>query len=101
MISMNKAKNQFLSNLKISRLLPLISWYHFIISQKDTSKKATVSNAQGTNLPMTYETLLEQLQGLSPKQLKMNVLIYDKTKERYYPPEHLLNYDKDHPYFSY
>ena len=50
---------------------------------------------------MTYETLLEQLQGLSPKQLKMNVLIYDKTKERYYPPEHLLNYDKDHPYFSY
>ncbi len=57
---------------------------------------------------MTYETLLEQLQLLNPHQLKQNVLIYDKTEEQFFPPEHLLNYNKDntnlakdHPYLSF
>ena len=57
---------------------------------------------------MTYETLLEQLQLLNPNQLKQNVLLYDKTKDKFYPPEHQLNYNqdntniaKDHPYFTF
>ena len=59
---------------------------------------------------MTYETLLEQLQLLNPNQLKQNVLIYDKTKDKFHPPEHQLNYNqdkdntniaKDHPYFTF
>ena len=57
---------------------------------------------------MTYETLLEQLQMLNPHQLKQNVLLYDKTLDKFYVPNHLLNYNKDnanikkdHPYFSF
>ena len=57
---------------------------------------------------MTYETLLEQLQLLNPNQLKQNVLLYDKVEEKFYPPEHQLNYNKDndniakdHPYFTF
>ena len=57
---------------------------------------------------MTYETLLEQLQMLNPHQLKQNVLLYDKTIDKFYVPNHLLNYNKDntnivkdHPYFSF
>ena len=53
---------------------------------------------------MTYETLLEELQLLNVKQLKQNVLIYDKIEEKFYPPEHQLNYNngehliaKNHP----
>ena len=40
---------------------------------------------------MTYETLLEQLQMLNPHQLKQNVLLYDKTLDKFYVPNHLLN----------
>ena len=57
---------------------------------------------------MTYETLLEQLQLLNPHQLKQNVLLYDKTIDKFHVPEHLLNYNKDntnlvkdHPYLSF
>ena len=57
---------------------------------------------------MTYETLLEQLQLLNVNQLKQNVLIYDKIEERFYPPEHQLNFNKDNinvvkgqPYLSF
>ena len=57
---------------------------------------------------MTYETLLEQLQMLNPHQLKQNVLLYDKTLDKFYVPNHLLNYNKDntnivkdHPYLSF
>ena len=57
---------------------------------------------------MTYETLLEQLQLLNPHQLKQNVLLYDKTTHQFHPPEHQLNYNKDHksinkdhPYLSF
>ncbi len=57
---------------------------------------------------MTYETLLEELQLLNVKQLKQNVLIYDKIEEKFYPPEHQLNYNngehliaKNHPYLSF
>jgi len=46
---------------------------------------------------MTYETLLEELQLLNPNQLKQNVLIYDKIEEKFYPPEHNLNYAIDNP----
>ncbi len=48
-------------------------------------------------LTMTYETLLEELQGLNPNQLKQNVLIYDKIEEKFYPPEHNLNYAINNP----
>ena len=71
-----------------------------IISKKEFIK--------GTQSIMTYETLLEQLQLLNPNQLKQNVLIYDKVEEKFYPPEHQLNYNKDHksinkdhPYLSF
>ena len=57
---------------------------------------------------MTYETLLEQLQMLNPHQLKQNVLLYDKTIDKFYVPNHHLNYNKDntnivkdHPYLSF
>ena len=48
-------------------------------------------------LTMTYETLLEELQLLNPNQLKQNVLIYDKVEEKFYPPEHNLNYAINNP----
>ena len=48
-------------------------------------------------LPMTYETLLEELQGLNPNQLKQNVLIYDNIEEKFYPPEHQLKYAINDP----
>ena len=57
---------------------------------------------------MTYETLLEELQGLNPNQLKQNVLIYDKVEEKFYPPEHNLKFNVDNvnvkqgqPYLSF
>ena len=46
---------------------------------------------------MTYETLLEELQGLNPNQLKQNVLIYDNIEEKFYPPEHQLKYAINDP----
>ena len=46
---------------------------------------------------MTYETLLEELQLLNVNQLKQNVLIYDKIEEKFYPPEHQLNFNIDNP----
>jgi len=57
---------------------------------------------------MTYETLLEELQLLSPIQLKQNVLVYDKTEQRFLPPSHKLCYavgdtdlNKGHPYLTF